>query len=68
MAEKQPAPQNGIPDCCCHSPNRPCPVGHKGKHVHHCLPNGLDLGGHCPDDGCPGRCWERINQTAGGAP
>lgn len=51
-------PQNGAPDCCCHSPNRPCPHDHKGSHVHLCLPRGLDLGGHCPDSGCPGRCWE----------
>lgn len=53
-------PQNGTPECCCHSPNRKCQHGHSGKHVHHCLPRGLDLPapGHCPDGGCPGRCWE----------
>lgn len=52
------APQNGTADCCCHSRNRKCPHGHEGQHRHYCLPRGYDLGGHCPDTGCPGRCWE----------
>jgi len=51
-------PQNGTPDCCCHSMNRKCQHGHEGKHAHYCLPRGLELGGHCPDSGCAGRCWE----------
>lgn len=58
-----PTSQNGTADCCCHSPNRPCPLSHPGKHVHYCLPRGLDLDGHCPDGACPGRCWETTTPT-----
>lgn len=45
-------------DCCCHGFDEPCGHGFGDRHIHKCLPRALDLGGHCPDDGCAGRCWE----------
>ncbi|MBS45317.1 MAG: hypothetical protein CMH83_19535 [Nocardioides sp.] len=48
----------GNEKCCCHGPSDHCRNDHDGKHVHHCLPSGLDLGDHCPDEGCPGECWK----------
>lgn len=54
-----PTPQNGVPDCCCHSPNRKCLLGHQGKHNHYCAPDDLDPhDSHCPGPACPGRCWD----------
>lgn len=53
---------DGNPDCCCHRIDEPCQFGdvvYEGRHDHKCMPRAYDLGGHCPDDGCPGRCWER---------
>ncbi len=49
--------------CCCHGLDDPCMHNDPERHRHYCLPVGLDLGGHCPDDGCPGRCWAPPKQT-----
>lgn len=48
--------------CCCHGFDEPCGHGHADRHIHRCLPRALDLGGHCPDSGCPGGCWTRVDQ------
>lgn len=45
--------------CCCHGLGEACDFEWAEEHVHHCVPRALDLGGHCPDAGCPGNCWER---------
>lgn len=57
--------------CCCHSFEEECRHGwNDDLHVHRCMPTALDLGGHCPDDGCAGSCWLRpkpgVVQNPGG--
>lgn len=51
-------------ECCCHGLDAPCAYGDTSRHVHSCPPRYLDLGGHCPDDGCAGACWANSKPTA----
>lgn len=53
---------SGVESCCCHDLGDECAYDWPEQHIHRCLPAALDLGGHCPDDGCGGWCW--TNPTA----